>query len=476
MTTKQKFPLLASICLGFSISLLLSLVPMEIRAASLAVATPPTPVVTCPTGSDQSADFSLDGPGNNLIDIFQPQILEYLNSAGSVDKLQPALEGPFDFDGENLPAIAQVFSTDVSGDNVPDVVVDFGLLFGEENVDGALFIFSCQDGLYETLVAEPLNGYILTGDFAGHGVRAIRDMNANGIPEILIAQIWVVGTHVNFTRNVLIYEWDGNQLPNLVEGGSQSFPNTIEIQNGDFEISDTNADGTFELLAINALGRGPEVSILERAYTDIWAWDGVAFTLTCRRPTTAPQYRFQAVHDGDDAAQCQDYAAALAFYQQAIFDEQLLGWSEGRSSSPGYQPESAPTPDRDEGARLGAYARYRIMLLHALQGYVPEATTVYETLIEKLPSGSPGHEYAQMATAFWEEYIANGDFNLACDAAIAFATDNPEVILLPLGSAFYGWGRTYSPEDVCPLKPDSAQSDPYSARGYFHRYRFDSQI
>ena len=450
MTSKDKFLLLEIICLGVSL-LVFIMIPMEIRAASLAATTPPTPTVTCPTVSDQSPDFSLDGPGNNLIEIFQPQILEYLNSGGSADKLQPALEGPFDLDGEKLPAIAQVFSIDVTGNNVPEVVVDFGLIFSGENIDGAMFVFTCKDGNYETIAAEPQLGYLFSSDSPDHGIRAIRDMNANGIPEIVISQIWVVGTHVNFTRNVQIFEWDGSQLSNLVESNSQSYPNTIEIHNGDLEISDTDSDGIFKLVTNHGLGRGPEVSILERTRTETWSWDGVGFALSCQKSATAPKFRFQAMQDGDDAAQCQDYDAALAFYQQAIFDEKLLGRSEGRSSSPAYQPKETPTPDPDERARLSAYSRYRIMLLHTFQEYVPEATIVYETLIEKFPSGTPGNAFAQMATAFWEEYSASEEIKSACQAAIAFADENQAEILNPLGGGFYGWGRIYLPEDICPF-------------------------
>ncbi len=451
--------------LGFSLFFISGL-PEATRAAPPIADTSPTPEAICPNAIDLSGSFSLDRPGKNLIEIFQPQILAYLNAGGTADRLQRALEGPFDFDGENLPAIAHIYSVDITGNEVPEVVVDFGLLVSQENIDGMMLVFTCRDEKYTSIAEEPLIGYIISEDSPDHGIRAIRDMNANGIPEIVVSQIWVIGTHVNFTRNALIYEWDETQLSNLVDGGSQSFPNTIEIQNGDFEINDTNSDGTFELIAKNGLGRGPDVSILERDYTDIWAWDGNAFTLSCRKTATAPKYRFQAVHDGDDATQCEDYQPALAFYQQAIFDEQLLGWSEGRSSSSGYQPEATPTPDPEERLRLSAYSRYRIMLLHAVQVYIPEATIVYDTLLEKFPPGTTGNIYAQMATEFWEEYTANGDITTACEAAIAFANANPEEILIPLGSGFYGWGRVYTPEDICPFSLEARQVILKSSAGY----------
>ena len=48
-----------------------------------------------------------------------------------------------------------------------------------------------------------------------------------------------------------------------------------------------------------------------------------------------PKYRFQAVYDGDDASRFGEYDRALALYQQAVFDEALLGWN------PDFNPYSA---------------------------------------------------------------------------------------------------------------------------------------
>jgi hypothetical protein len=149
-----------------------------------------------------------------------------------------------------------------------------------------------------------------------------------------------------------------------------------------------------------------------------------------------------------------DYEAALAFYQQAVFDEELIGWSQGRLwPDREYGGNPTPTPDPEERPRINAYGRYRIMLLHAVQGFQSPAQVVLDTLQEKFPAGTVGHPYAELAAVFWMEYSGSGDVGLACDKSIAYAADHPRETLVFLGRSFYGSGqREYAPEDICPFR------------------------
>jgi len=118
-----------------------------------------------------------------------------------------------------------------------------------------------------------------------------------------------------------------------------------------------------------------------------------------------------------------------------------------------YGTAPTPTPDPDERPRLSAYARYRIMLLHIVQGSMPEAQVVYETLQDEFPARAVGHQYAELATVFWEGYNASEDIAAACGKAIEYASAHADEVLTPLGSGFYGSGqRDYAPEDICSLR------------------------
>jgi len=403
----------------------------------------------CPTPSGQTPTISSTSPGDTVVEIFEPQILDYLNNVGSASGLQAALSDLTLLDGA-WKARPQVETIDVTGNTTPDVVVE--LTFYEEGqyFEGGLFVFMCDDGHYVGNAIVSAWGQVLPSG-EPEGIRAIQDMNMDGVPEIVHSQISVAGTHAYFMREFRILEWDGQKFVDLIPKDQYGF--YAQADTGDGVIGDTDGDGTLELLLENGLGEAYPDLGPQRKRTDIWAWDGYAYSLD-RQEYTAPEFRIHAVWDGDDASLLGDYAKALAFYQQAIFDEKLFGWSQGRLWPDWqYGGDPTPTPAPEERPRLSAYGRYRILLLHAVQGLQAEAQIVYETLQEKFPAGNVGHPYAELATVFWEEYSESGDIGLACEKAVEYAADYPYEILTDLGRTFYGSGqREYAPEDICPFE------------------------
>jgi hypothetical protein len=155
------------------------------------------------------------------------------------------------------------------------------------------------------------------------------------------------------------------------------------------------------------------------------------------------------------------YEQAFALYQNAIFDNKLKWWSlEMHAYEIGIldahiNNQATPTPpaqDPTEYPRLAAYAYYRIVLLHIVQGHESDAGTVYKTLQQKFANDSYGQPYVQMATAFWNAYHTSHKMYDGCAAAIQYAAEHPE-ILTPLGSDYHGaQSHIYVPADVCPFR------------------------
>ena len=105
-----------------------------------------------------------------------------------------------------------------------------------------------------------------------------------------------------------------------------------------------------------------------------------------------------------------------------------------------------------EYPQLAAYAYYRIMLIHIVQGHESDAGTVYKTLGQKSSNNPYGRPYFEMAAAFWETYQSTRKMYDGCAAAIQYAAEHPG-ILIPLGSDYHGsQSHTYAPEDVCPFR------------------------
>jgi hypothetical protein len=392
--------------------------------------------------------------GTGIIEGFEGQILGHLNAGGSLEGLREAFSGLTltDSDGTVWQGRAQVVPVDVTGNKTPDVVI--GLTFSVEGqyADGALFVFGCRERAYEGGAIRALGGQVFAGGSPDPGIRAIQDMNSNGVPEIVYSFVSVIGTHGNFTRLFHILEWNGTEFVDLVDNDVHP-PQAAPVNNGDGAVLDTNGNRNLELVLTNGIGHYYEDGGPQRERTDVWFWNGYAFTLASVKYED-PVYRFQAVQDGDDAALEGKYNAALSFYQRVISDDGLLGWSEGQLwPDAAYGGGPTPTPDPGERARLSAYAAYRTMLVYVVQGLEAEAQSAYGTLQAQFLEGEAGHPYAKLASVFWQVYSGGGDISAACTRAVEYASVHTGEVLAPLSGGFYGYlNREYTAEDVCPFR------------------------
>jgi len=415
-----------------------------------------------PTGSQPTPTRPDIPQGFYPSEAFGPFILDYLNSKGSSVGLASLLsQQRVEQDGVEWEPDADLFLADINYDNVDDVVVSLLLSAeGYDFTDGWLWVFACDAGTYVRLHDQYIGSY--SGMFAdpasNDGIRSVRDMNRDGSADLVLSHVEDCGNHANCTRVFEIHGWNGTRLVDLAFSAGfysgEPFPG-IYVFNGDGIVRDTNADGYPDLVTSNGITHYyPDIGP-ERARTDIWGWNGQIYTLV-RWEHTPPVYRIQAVWDGDDASRFGDYERAASFYQQAIFDEKLVGWSPGQLWRPKnetwfWDSYTPPPPDPDERARLSAYARYRLMLADILQGNASTAVVVYRTLQEKFPAGSVGAAYAQLATAFWGKYASESDVVAGCVDARSFAEAHSNETLSPLGGQVYST-RRYTSEDICPFK------------------------
>jgi hypothetical protein len=236
----------------------------------------------CPMPNEEQLPGFVIVEGQSIVQMFEPQISAYLNARGSAQGLQAALSNLTltDSDGTDWQARTQVWDTDVTGDGVPEVVVDLHFFVEGQFADGAIFVYHCQAGQYVGGAVMPIAGQVFSAADPDPGVRAIQDMNGNGKAEIVFSYTPIVGTHANYTRYFQIMEWDGNQFADLIRNETMT-PYAAEVQNGDGEIRDTDGDGILELVLTHGAERGPDADPQDSAHTDVWTWDGRgAFLLT----------------------------------------------------------------------------------------------------------------------------------------------------------------------------------------------------
>jgi len=398
------------------------------------------------------------------------QIERYLDTGGSAQNLRATLtQSLAKLDPEAQFLSLSVTETDVTGDGIADAVVSLILDLPSGDGFGSVSVFGCQSGQVDVLMTESATSQFPFMHIATH------DLNADGVPEIVYS-VEDFGAH-DSTTSVFIREWDGHEFRQLLvppgdgwpyfRGGAAMFnlirigsthiydliwePDTVEI---DSLLPDTDGNGTRELILSGGVGRDYTGDGPQRLVIDTWSWNGEAFTLWASR-FEAPEFRFQAVRDGDAAFARGALDEALGFYLQSLNDPKLKGWSIEHLRQLGHVGPTAPTPppdDPDERPRLAGYAEYRMMLVHTVQGQEAEARSLLDAMVGEHLQGSPGYPYLEMATAFYEALEGTGSVESACTAARELAQANADTILTPLGSQFYGYlYEDYTPESICPV-------------------------
>ncbi len=404
----------------------------------------PAPPAQCPAANG-SAVFRF----TRSLPAIETELLAYLNEGGETGQIQTAFDvwraegswtsGAYDRGGRAL-------KVDVTGDGVPEILVD--AYDSQQETPQRFFIFGCAAGAYRTLVT-------LTSRDSGqrYDFPLIEDMNRDGLPEIVVA--YRSGRAPNVYLTVLIFEWNGHDFTNLMAADDT-------LVNATYQVRDEDHDGTLALVMSGGQMVSPDGSLIPPTGQTVqtWTWNGQKFVRTgVEEGFAAPVYRFQAVREGDAAGRAGELGLALALYDQAIMDETLLPWNPAwlqmavvNAGTPAANPGPTPSPDPEERPRLETYTRYRIGVLYAVHGFTTEAEVEFTLLQHSTPSPS-GRPYAQLAEAFWQEYLIRRDIGAACSRAIDYARAHADEILTPLGSRFYGSAYPdYTPEEICPFK------------------------
>ena len=396
-----------------------------------AVTRTPAPAALCPV---ENPDVVPVFQRYDEIHYYNEEILNYLNMGASRQSIVKAYQ--------QLNKRWSIQEKDVTGDGVPEIVYEESLL------RAYLYVYHCNEGVYELITAQAEDFRFPTLTMVG-----IKDLNMNGIAEM----VSFMGD--DRTRFFYVLEWDGSGFQQLNWDGDfdgDDYRSCMLMYGpSTMDFIDTDNNGTFELILHQAIPIWSEYieGLPWREETRTCTWNGALFVMT-NIEYAPPQYRFQAVQDADRASLKQEYDKALDLYQQAIFSDQLDWWSIKRADherqiAMGNTGHPLPDPDPNEYFYLSAYARFRIMLLHLLRGYLPEAETVYNTLQEKFTTGQPGAEFAEMAAEFWNEYQTSANIGLACRKAIRYAADYVK-ILSYLGGSYHGWqSLDYEYPDVC---------------------------
>lgn len=422
-------------------------VPPVLSTPSI-VKVPTSPL--CPTEKPGiQPKFDLQSPD------LENQVMDYLNEGGSLNLALELLK-------EISP---NADAKDVNGDGAPDLIVD----------KPSLWVVGCSQGQYEEIYAN-----LEPSEF--EGIIAVQDINRDGRAEIVFYDSVAYATATYYR----VLGWNGHDLVDLIQRGEDdpAWLNSTEGRNlfwyglpstaGDFttggsfssiDLRDLDTNGTTELVISISIRQDAGTLRIGpwRKTREIYRWDGERYSLW-QMDIDPPEYRFQAIQDSDRMSNMGRYKEALALYQTAISSDQLYAWSQEaylKQINNWAEEKLTETPlvkRADEYQQIVAYAYFRIMLLHLVQGDISKAEDTYHTMQHEYPSNPSQPLFSKIAVEFWKEYQSTKSIGQACEMVIETVTGKPEDYFRYLGNLDDGRGsfgdqsHDYLPEDVCPFK------------------------
>jgi tetratricopeptide (TPR) repeat protein len=398
-----------------------------------------------------SENCSIKVPGlqfqkpNNPLDM-DSAILDYLNAGGVPEKLDALTY--------------DVTIRELNNDDAPEIIF-YDYRFPD------FVMFTCDNGKYKEAITRQV--YVdLVASFVD--ILAITDNNKNGFPEVFIEGIgciyWSCG-------GLYVVEWDGEEFVHRVKESDSSGSNSnyaeMTYRSASY-LKDLDGDGVAELIWKGEVM--PEWHMdrwsfyPQRLATHIYKWDGMNYTEQIVEYST-PEFRFQAVQDGDLYSKAGFYEKALQSYQQAATHDSLKWWTDDSydytiaSYGVGVCAENistCPVPVEDPRERpiLSAYASFKKIIVYLLLDDVVKADATYQELQRVHPIETPGYPITEMAIAFWTEYQTSQDVSKACVLSIASIEDQTDVLSYLTGGynglADQGIDYEYYPDEVCPFK------------------------
>lgn len=344
-------------------------------------------------------------------------VLEFLNSGGSIQDLDREL---YSLDVDNQPLTIAV--SDMTGNGINDVVVSIIDPQSEYILPGGkLLIFVCSENVYRLVHHQ--DSIDNRGAF---GIRYLQDLNSDGQAE-LVTSSPSCGAHTCF-EDIQILGWDGEGFSDLLKGSTDDLPSP------DIRLIDPDEDGIFDIEVggggFNSVGAGPNRTTVRswkyNQMTRFWEYSEDVLGLS--------YYRIHLLQDADTAARNGEFDQALIDYGRVVYDPTLVDWQN-------YEREKVV---------LSAYALFKISVVHLILGEDDLSSITFDLLEKNHPSSTDGHIFVELSNAFRSGFTNNGIAG-GCEAAQEFAADFSEGILLPLGSATYGYANPdYLPADICP--------------------------
>ncbi|MDX1438223.1 MAG: hypothetical protein R3335_15550, partial [Anaerolineales bacterium] len=262
-------------------------------------------------------------------------ILSFLNAGGGFGDLEQAL-GDSGYGSVPLAVIVG----DLTGNQVQEVIVS---IFDPESElvfpPGLLLMYGCTGSDYQELY----RAHSSPGSGPPH-LWYLEDLDEDGDQELVVSEP-TCGAHT-CTERVQVLAWEDGEVVNILNGDTSDMP-TPDIRLVEQKTTNTPM---LEMASggILSAGAGPQRTEIRR-----WMYDPVSRALDLEEAFYLPSvYRIHLLADAEGLVDVGDNESALKYYGRVANDENLEDWQN-------------PAEERH---LLGAFARYKIVMLHVMAG------------------------------------------------------------------------------------------------------------
>ncbi|MBN1231555.1 MAG: hypothetical protein JXA19_06810 [Anaerolineales bacterium] len=357
---------------------------------------------------------------NDNFNEYPEEILTFLNSGGTIQELQKTIvQRQIGHEPTNLSM------GDLNGNQKLDLVVSLVDPASKSFPPrGELMIYTCESGNYALSYFE-----LSSEGFDPPSIIHIQDINGDYLDDLITSQA-ICDNHTCY-EDVKILTWGEEGFENRLDG------TVVDLPFPNVQITDYDMDGIYQL-EVSGEGTSSVAAGPPRIHTRIYVFDPVLGMWELSESALGPtEFRIHILHDANSAAQSGDYTVALLMYERVINDDTLLDWFPEEFD---YQVES-----------LKAYARFKLVVDHALSGDLTNAQTVLDGMNTIYPAGSHYYPFAEMAQEFMNQYQIGENKDNACEVVFEYAAVHAVEILTPLGQDVFGYNNpNLTPLDICP--------------------------
>jgi len=421
------------------------------------------PAETCPPPTYAKVNIHF---AQNIRD-YGSEILEYIRANGD----RAGLEKQFEKFGGNdeevnkitgkseavfIPDRIYFTEADVNGDLSKEIIITIKQIsiISSWLDDIGIFVVGCRGNQFQLLDSGNELFYDIGTVRTGSGILAIRDLNANGIPEIVVTGGYIPGMgEVDY--GTIVLEWNGSAFRSLIYPIAEdpgSWGNRSLDQLPSFK--DMDGNGTTELLLPWYVPLSYCDDLPVTPWSGVYMWDGVYFRFMWT-DLGDPTYRFQAAFNGDYYSNIALYDRSEAMYRRTIIDSSLksfysLDW--GKKNNRDWCDGKPHEPE--EPQRIIAYARFRLLELLVYLQKMDAAESDWAYITANYPETAIGYPYASLAKTFWDAYQNGKNIDEACTEVRDLASKDSDDILEPLK---YGEGLIQGPtlDTICRFHSDA---------------------